>query len=74
MNAQVKVVSRHTDAIIKMAEKIIEDKLNEADAKAPKKAVKNPMILKLNMQQTVNQQRKQLQEEEKNLSVSKHCH
>jgi hypothetical protein len=67
MNAQVKVVSRHTDAIIKMAEKIVEEKLNEADAKAPKKAVKNPMILKLNMQQTVNQQRKQLQEEEKNL-------
>ena len=67
MSMHVKTVARHTDAVIKMAEKIVEEKLNEADEKAPKKAVKNPMIMKLNMQQTVNQQRKQLQEEEKNL-------
>ncbi|KAI5533522.1 I/LWEQ domain family [Trichomonas vaginalis G3] len=67
MSMQVKIVARHTDAIIAMAEKIVTEKLNEADAKAPKKAVKNPMIQKLNMQQTVNQQRKVLQEEEKNL-------
>lgn len=67
MSMHVKTVARHTDAIIAMAEKIVTEKLNEADAKAPKKAVKNPMIQKLNMQQQVNQQRKVLQEEEKNL-------
>ena len=67
MNQHVKVVVRHTDTIIKAAEKIIEEKLNEEDSKQPKKVVKNPMIQKLNMQQQVNQLRKSLQDEEKNL-------
>jgi len=67
MNQHVRIVVRHTDAIIRASEKIVEEKLNEADAKEPKKAVKNPMILKLNMQQQVTQLRKVLQEEEKNL-------
>lgn len=50
-----------------MPQTIISEKLDQVDAKAPKKAIKNPMIQKLNMQQKVNEQRKLLQEEEKNL-------
>jgi len=67
MNKHVRVVVRHTDAVIVRAEAIVDKKLTEEEAKKPKKMVNNPMILRLNMQQTVNQQRKQLQDEEKAL-------
>ena len=67
MSRNVKEVSKYADSVIKRAEQIVDEKLNEEEAKKPQKKVNNPMIMKLNMQQVVNNNRKQLQEEEKNL-------
>ncbi|KAH0803594.1 uncharacterized protein GO595_003559 [Histomonas meleagridis] len=67
MSKHVKEVARYSDSVIARAEQIVDEKLNEEEAKKPQKKTNNPMIRKLNMQQVVNQNRKQLQDEERTL-------
>lgn len=64
MNKNVKIVQRYTDSVINRAEAIVEEKLVEEDKNKPKKT-SNPMIMKLNQTQNVNQLRKKLSEEER---------
>ncbi|EAY20205.1 hypothetical protein TVAG_021520 [Trichomonas vaginalis G3] len=66
LKMQVKTVRDTTDKLIKVVDKYINMKLDEKDKHEPKKTT-NPMILRLNMQQQVNAQRKLLEEEEKRL-------
>lgn len=64
MNKHVKVVQKYTDSVIKRAEAIVEEKLVEEDKKKPSKTT-NPMIMKLNQTNNVNQLRKKLSDEER---------
>ena len=66
MNKQVKTVKRYTDQIIKVVERFVDYKITEQEKNEPKKTT-NPMIMRLNMQQRVNEQRKVLEEAEKKL-------
>lgn len=67
MNKHVKEVAKYSDKIIKSAESLANEKIVKDESKKGGKRNNNKMIMKLNLQQVINQQRKQLQEEERNL-------
>lgn len=66
LKSQVKTVKETTDKLTRVVDRYINMKLDEKDKHEPKKST-NPMILRFNLQQQVNAQRKLLEEEEKRL-------